>query len=70
MKRDGEKLSLIVDGISAQSRRIPTGVRTHLSGPLCVGGVPASLMVKHPDQTIRGSVTRWKNFLKMELKLH
>lgn len=49
VKRDGEKLSLIVDGVSAQSRRIPTGVRTHLSGPLCVGGVPASLMAPPSD---------------------
>ncbi|XP_070695085.1 laminin subunit alpha-5 [Pempheris klunzingeri] len=44
IKRDGEKISLIVDGISAQSKRIPAGDRTRLAGPLYVGGVPASLM--------------------------
>uniref|UniRef100_A0A8C2ZML6 Laminin subunit alpha-5 n=1 Tax=Cyclopterus lumpus TaxID=8103 RepID=A0A8C2ZML6_CYCLU len=43
IKREGEKISLIVDGISAQSKRIPGGDRTRLAGPLYVGGVPASL---------------------------
>ncbi|XP_036961278.1 laminin subunit alpha-5 isoform X1 [Acanthopagrus latus] len=43
IKREGEKISLIVDGISAQSKRIPGGDRTRLTGPLYVGGVPPSL---------------------------
>uniref|UniRef100_A0A671Z2E7 Laminin, alpha 5 n=1 Tax=Sparus aurata TaxID=8175 RepID=A0A671Z2E7_SPAAU len=41
--REGEKISLIVDGISAQSKRLPGGDRTRLTGPLYVGGVPPSL---------------------------
>ncbi|XP_035864341.1 laminin subunit alpha-5 isoform X2 [Sander lucioperca] len=44
LKREGEKMSLIVDGISAQSKRFPGGDRTRLAGPLYVGGVPPSLM--------------------------
>ncbi|XP_075995809.1 laminin subunit alpha-4-like, partial [Genypterus blacodes] len=43
IKREGEKLSLIVDGISAQSKRLPGGERTRLSGPLYVGGAPPTL---------------------------
>uniref|UniRef100_A0A8C4GGV7 Laminin subunit alpha-5 n=1 Tax=Dicentrarchus labrax TaxID=13489 RepID=A0A8C4GGV7_DICLA len=43
IKREGDKISLIVDGISAQSKKIPGGDRTRLTGPLYVGGVPASL---------------------------
>ncbi|XP_069382509.1 laminin subunit alpha-5 isoform X2 [Paralichthys olivaceus] len=43
VKREGEKISLIVDGISAQSKRIPGGDRTRLTGPLYVGGAPPSL---------------------------
>uniref|UniRef100_UPI0037E9B905 laminin subunit alpha-5 n=1 Tax=Semicossyphus pulcher TaxID=241346 RepID=UPI0037E9B905 len=43
IKREGEKLSLIVDGISAQSKRIPGGEKTRVTGPLHVGGVPESL---------------------------
>ncbi|XP_030280261.1 laminin subunit alpha-5 isoform X2 [Sparus aurata] len=43
IKREGEKISLIVDGISAQSKRLPGGDRTRLTGPLYVGGVPPSL---------------------------
>ncbi|XP_027144166.1 laminin subunit alpha-5 isoform X2 [Larimichthys crocea] len=45
VKREGEKISLIVDGINSQSKRIPGGHRTRLTGPLYVGGVPASLTV-------------------------
>uniref|UniRef100_A0AAQ6AFP7 Laminin subunit alpha 5 n=1 Tax=Amphiprion ocellaris TaxID=80972 RepID=A0AAQ6AFP7_AMPOC len=41
--REREKISLIVDGISAQSKRMPGGDRTRLTGPLYVGGVPPSL---------------------------
>ncbi|XP_075883000.1 laminin subunit alpha-5 isoform X3 [Nelusetta ayraudi] len=44
VKRDGEKMSLVVDGISSQSRRIPAAVATRLSGPLHVGGAPAALL--------------------------
>lgn len=47
IKREGDKISLIVDGISAQSKRIP-GDKRRLTGPLYVGGVPPSLTVKHP----------------------
>nr|XP_020511496.2 laminin subunit alpha-5-like [Labrus bergylta] len=43
VKREGEKVSLIVDGISAQSKRIPGGEKTRLTGPLYIGGVPPSL---------------------------
>ncbi|XP_071369418.1 laminin subunit alpha-4-like [Centroberyx affinis] len=43
IKREGEKASLIVDGINAQSKRVPGGDRTRLTGPLYVGGVPPSL---------------------------
>ncbi|KAF7657013.1 hypothetical protein LDENG_00033110, partial [Lucifuga dentata] len=43
IKREGEKISLIVDGISAQSKRIPGGDKIRLSGPLYVGGVPPTL---------------------------
>ncbi|XP_031700147.1 laminin subunit alpha-5 isoform X2 [Anarrhichthys ocellatus] len=43
IKREGEKISLIVDGISAQSKRMPGGDRTRLAGPLYIGGVPPSL---------------------------
>ncbi|KAM7405319.1 hypothetical protein PAMP_012591 [Pampus punctatissimus] len=43
IKREGEKISLIVDGISAQSKRLPGGDRSRLTGPLYVGGVPPSL---------------------------
>ncbi|XP_056241478.1 laminin subunit alpha-5 isoform X1 [Seriola aureovittata] len=44
IKREGEKISLIVDGISTQSKRLPGGDRTRLTGPLYVGGAPPSLM--------------------------
>ncbi|XP_037629113.1 laminin subunit alpha-5 isoform X3 [Sebastes umbrosus] len=43
IKREGEKISLIADGIGAQSKRIPGGDRTRLAGSLYVGGVPPSL---------------------------
>ncbi|XP_045913044.1 laminin subunit alpha-5 isoform X2 [Micropterus dolomieu] len=44
IKREGEKISLIVDGINAQFKRIPGGRdRTRLTGPLYVGGVPPSM---------------------------
>lgn len=52
IKREGDKMSLIVDGISTQSKRIPGGDKSHLTGPLYVGGVPPSLTVKHPDYTL------------------
>uniref|UniRef100_A0A8C4DLR4 Laminin subunit alpha-5 n=1 Tax=Dicentrarchus labrax TaxID=13489 RepID=A0A8C4DLR4_DICLA len=42
IKREGDKISLIVDGISAQSKKIPGGDRTRLTGPLYVGGAPGS----------------------------
>lgn len=57
VKRDGEKMSLVVDGISSQSRRIPAAVATHLSGPLHVGGAPAAKLVKHLNNTYTTSAT-------------
>uniref|UniRef100_A0A3B4YWT5 Laminin A chain n=1 Tax=Stegastes partitus TaxID=144197 RepID=A0A3B4YWT5_9TELE len=43
IKREREKISLIVDGINPKSKRMPGGDRTRLTGPLYVGGVPPSL---------------------------
>ncbi|XP_059188801.1 laminin subunit alpha-5 isoform X2 [Centropristis striata] len=43
IKRGGEKISLVVDGISVQSKRIPGGERTRLTGPLYIGGIPPTL---------------------------
>ncbi|XP_053174071.1 laminin subunit alpha-5 [Scomber japonicus] len=43
IKREGERISLIVDGINAQSKKLSGGDRSRLSGPLYIGGVPASL---------------------------
>ncbi|KAM3872260.1 laminin subunit alpha-5 [Diretmus argenteus] len=43
IKREGEKASLIVDGINTQSKRVPGGGKTRLAGPLYVGGVPLTL---------------------------
>ncbi|XP_047462931.1 laminin subunit alpha-5 isoform X2 [Mugil cephalus] len=43
IKREKEKIMLIVDGIDAQSKKMPGGERTRLTGPLYVGGVPSSL---------------------------
>ncbi|XP_037101771.1 laminin subunit alpha-5 isoform X1 [Syngnathus acus] len=40
IKRDKDKINMIVDGVDAQSRKIPTGDRTRISAPLYVGGVP------------------------------
>jgi len=45
IKHEGQKISLIVDGIGAQSKRMPGGDTTRITGPLYVGGVPSSLMV-------------------------
>lgn len=45
IKHEGSRISLIVDGISAQSQRIPGGTRTRIAGPLYVGGVPAAVTV-------------------------
>ncbi|KAG7283457.1 hypothetical protein CRUP_035250, partial [Coryphaenoides rupestris] len=38
--------SLVVDGINAQSKRLPGGNKFHLSGPLYVGGAPLALLLK------------------------
>lgn len=46
VKRAGEKISLIMDGINAQSKRIPSGDRSGLTSTLYVGGVPPALKVK------------------------
>uniref|UniRef100_H3C2Z2 Laminin G domain-containing protein n=1 Tax=Tetraodon nigroviridis TaxID=99883 RepID=H3C2Z2_TETNG len=45
VKREGEKISLIVDGINAQAKRIPSGDRSGLISTLYVGGVPPALKV-------------------------
>lgn len=46
VNREGEKISLIVDGINAQSKRIPSGDHSGLTSTLYVGGVPPALKVK------------------------
>ncbi|KAM4737780.1 laminin subunit alpha-5 isoform 2-T2 [Anableps anableps] len=43
IKHEGNKISLTVDGISARSKRIPGGGKMRISGPLFIGGVPASV---------------------------
>lgn len=45
IKLEGQKMSLIVDGISVQSNRISGRDRTRLTAPLYAGGVPASVAV-------------------------
>ncbi|XP_029690196.1 laminin subunit alpha-5 isoform X2 [Takifugu rubripes] len=45
IKREGEKISLIVDGINAQSKRVPAGDPPGLTSNLYVGGVPFALKV-------------------------
>uniref|UniRef100_A0A7N8WL84 Laminin, alpha 5 n=1 Tax=Mastacembelus armatus TaxID=205130 RepID=A0A7N8WL84_9TELE len=62
VKREGEMISLIVDGIGTQSKKIPGGDRTRLTGSLYVGGVPPSLMVK-PDDVFQTAVRLQKHFL-------
>lgn len=51
IKRDGQKISLIVDGINAQSKRVPAGDWPGLTSGLYVGGVPSALRVKQTPQT-------------------
>lgn len=46
VKREAETISLIVDGIIAQSKRIPSRDQSGLNGVLYVGGVPPALKVK------------------------
>ncbi|XP_013886048.1 laminin subunit alpha-5 [Austrofundulus limnaeus] len=41
IRHEDSRISLIIDGISAQSKRIPSGTKTRISGPLYIGGVPA-----------------------------
>ncbi|KAF3860795.1 hypothetical protein F7725_001050 [Dissostichus mawsoni] len=47
IKREGGKISLIVDGISVQSKKVPGRDRTHVTGPVYIGGSP----------TVRGNPT-------------
>ncbi|XP_061781861.1 laminin subunit alpha-5 isoform X2 [Nerophis lumbriciformis] len=47
IKRDADKMSLVVDGVNAQSKRVPASVRVRLMGPLYIGGLPPSLAVGH-----------------------
>uniref|UniRef100_A0A8C4Z2D7 Laminin subunit alpha-5 n=1 Tax=Gadus morhua TaxID=8049 RepID=A0A8C4Z2D7_GADMO len=42
IKRDGDKISLVVDGINALSKKLPGGDKFRLSGPLYVGGAPGA----------------------------
>ncbi|KAK1898797.1 Laminin subunit alpha-5 [Dissostichus eleginoides] len=42
IKREGGKISLIVDGISAQSKKVPGRDRTHVTGPVYIGGSPTA----------------------------
>ncbi|CAL8370062.1 unnamed protein product [Lota lota] len=44
IKRDGDKISLVVDGINALSKRLPGGDKFRLSGPLYIGGAPLALL--------------------------
>ncbi|CAL8253378.1 unnamed protein product [Arctogadus glacialis] len=44
IKRDGDKISLVVDGINALSKKLPGGDKFRLSGPLYVGGAPLALL--------------------------
>ncbi|KAM4563209.1 laminin subunit alpha-5 isoform 2-T2 [Odontesthes bonariensis] len=44
IKHGGQKISLIVDGIGAQFKRMPGGDTAGITGPLYIGGVPSSLM--------------------------
>lgn len=46
VKREAETISLIVDGIITQSKRIPSRDQSGLNGMLYVGGVPPALKVK------------------------
>lgn len=48
LKQEGEKISLIMDGINVQSKRIPSGDRSGLTSMLYVGGVPPALKVTSP----------------------
>ncbi|XP_034151886.1 laminin subunit alpha-5 isoform X3 [Esox lucius] len=43
VKREGEKVSLIMDGINAQSKRVSGGEKKPLSPPLYIGGVPSAI---------------------------
>lgn len=43
VKWEGERASLIVDGINAQFKRVSAVEKSHLGGPLYVGGAPPSL---------------------------
>uniref|UniRef100_A0A096M5Y4 Uncharacterized protein n=1 Tax=Poecilia formosa TaxID=48698 RepID=A0A096M5Y4_POEFO len=42
IKHEGNKVSLTVDGISGRAKRIAGGGKIRISGPLFIGGVPAS----------------------------
>nr|XP_033943330.1 laminin subunit alpha-5 isoform X2 [Pseudochaenichthys georgianus] len=42
IKREGGKISLIVDGIGAQSKKVPGRDRTHVTGPVYIGGSPTA----------------------------
>ncbi|XP_037833033.1 laminin subunit alpha-5 isoform X1 [Kryptolebias marmoratus] len=43
IRQEDSRISLIVNGISAQSQRIPGGTKTWIAGHLYIGGVPAAV---------------------------
>ncbi|KAK5624087.1 hypothetical protein CRENBAI_015003 [Crenichthys baileyi] len=43
IKHEGNKISLTVGGISTRSKRIPGGGKMRITGPIFIGGVPASV---------------------------
>ncbi|CAN9515277.1 unnamed protein product [Ophioblennius macclurei] len=45
VQRDAERVSLVVDGIGAQSKRLAAGEWSRLTGALYIGGFPPSLTV-------------------------
>ncbi|XP_046895467.1 laminin subunit alpha-4-like [Hypomesus transpacificus] len=51
VKWEGEKASLILDGINAQFKRVSGGQKSRLRAPLHVGGAPSSLGAALQDQS-------------------
>ncbi|XP_015258525.1 PREDICTED: laminin subunit alpha-5, partial [Cyprinodon variegatus] len=43
IKHEGNKIILTVGGISVRSKRIPGGSKMRITGPLFIGGIPASI---------------------------
>ncbi|XP_054881817.1 laminin subunit alpha-5-like, partial [Poeciliopsis prolifica] len=49
IKHEGNKISLTVDGISSRAKKIAGAGKIRISGPLFIGGVPASVKPKRFD---------------------